>query len=194
MLSLVRENMPADKNSPLAAFLPGFTALSLLLQKQMKSPREEELTQTLIQSYSSYKQAGRPSSEIASFLARDYMLLAQHQHNSQLPPQQAPAQHLQHNSQLPPQQTQAQHLQHNLQLPPQQASVQQLQQLQEPPGSYAAGCCTATQQAGLPVASTAQHVANMASTTQMHQQIPLALQTFTRSVDTAQQLPGQPSA
>lgn len=79
LLLLVRTYTPADKNSPLAIYLPGFTSLRLLLEKSAKTPREEELAQTLIESYTSYFQSGRIPSDVAWMVARDYMVLSQHQ-------------------------------------------------------------------------------------------------------------------
>lgn len=75
LLNLVEAYIPKNKDSPLAFFLPGFTSLRLLLMKQTKSEKESELMQTVISSYTSYKQAGRSDPDVAAMTARDYMLL-----------------------------------------------------------------------------------------------------------------------
>jgi hypothetical protein len=77
LLTLIRTFTPADKTSPLAAYLPGFTSLRLLLEKPSRTTREEDLAQTLVESYSSYQRTGMPPSDIASMVARDYMMLSQ---------------------------------------------------------------------------------------------------------------------
>jgi hypothetical protein len=77
VLSLVGEYMPLNSGSPLATYLPGFTALRLMLMKSNKTPRETEVLGTILGSYSSYVASGRPGSEIAWLLARDCMHLTQ---------------------------------------------------------------------------------------------------------------------
>jgi hypothetical protein len=84
LLLLIRTYFPADKNSPLAQFLPGFTSLRLLLEMPEKTPREEELAQTLTESFASYCRSGRAPSDVAWMVARDYMVLSQ-QHNQTQP-------------------------------------------------------------------------------------------------------------
>ena len=80
VLSLVGEYMPLNSCSPLAAYLPGFTALRLMLMKTNRTPRESEVLGTILGSYSSYVASGRPGSEIAWLLARDCMHLTQQSH------------------------------------------------------------------------------------------------------------------
>ena len=77
VLSLVGEYMPLNSCSPLATYLPGFTALRLMLIKSNRTPRETEVLRTIFGSYSSYVASGRPGSEIAWLLARDCMHLTQ---------------------------------------------------------------------------------------------------------------------
>jgi hypothetical protein len=76
VLSLLGENMPLNSTSPYATYLPGFTALRLMLMKTNKIPREQEVLGTILGSYSSYVNSARPGSEIAWLLARDCMHLS----------------------------------------------------------------------------------------------------------------------
>ena len=85
LLLLIRTYMPADKNAPSAQFLPGFTSLRLLLEMPERTPREEELTHTLTESFASYCRSGRAPSDVACMVARDYMVLTQY-HNQNLSP------------------------------------------------------------------------------------------------------------
>lgn len=78
LLLLIRTYTPMDKTSPNAEYLPGFISLKLLLQKQWKNQREEEVYKTIIESYASYSKSGRSPADIACLVARDYMLLTQH--------------------------------------------------------------------------------------------------------------------
>ncbi|CAB9518906.1 phosphotransferase system component [Seminavis robusta] len=119
LLLLIRTYTPANKNSPMASFLPGFTSLRLLLEKHVRTQREEEFAQTLLESFSSYSRSGKAPSDIAWMVARDYMVLSQQQGQHQPQVQhhhQPPQQHQQ--AQPPPQQHQ--HLQQPPQQPPQQ--------------------------------------------------------------------------
>lgn len=88
MLKLLAENIPTHRNSPFSAYLPGFTALRLLLLKRNKTREDNDMANTMLDSYSSYLSSGRNSTETAWMVARDYMLLTQtsHQHSSVLPP------------------------------------------------------------------------------------------------------------
>jgi hypothetical protein len=90
LLQIIRSYTPLDKTSPLAMYLPGFTSLRLLLEKPERTPREDELGQTLVESFSSYGRSGKDPSEIAWMVARDYMVLSQHAHAqpNQIPQQQ----------------------------------------------------------------------------------------------------------
>jgi len=87
MLKLLGENIPAHRNSPFSPYLPGFTALRLLLLKRNRTPEEVDLANTMVDSYSSYLSSGRNSSETAWMVARDYMLLTQNsiQHSPVMP-------------------------------------------------------------------------------------------------------------
>jgi hypothetical protein len=88
MLKLLAENIPTHRNSPFSAYLPGFTSLRLLLLKRNKTPEDNDMANTMLDSYSSYLSSGRNSTETAWMVARDYMLLTQtsHQHSTVLPP------------------------------------------------------------------------------------------------------------
>mmetsp|Transcript_12452 Transcript_12452/g.28774 ORF Transcript_12452/g.28774 Transcript_12452/m.28774 type:complete len:336 (+) Transcript_12452:355-1362(+) len=87
MIKLLAENTPTHGNSPFSPYLPGFTALRLLLLKRNRSSEEIDLANTMLDSYSSYLSSGRNSSETAWMVARDYMLLTQSssQHTTVLP-------------------------------------------------------------------------------------------------------------
>jgi hypothetical protein len=80
LLALVQKCMPADKNSEFASFLPGFTSLRLLLSQQTRSIREEDLLESILAMYASYKKSGQlTESNIAVLTARDFMLLSKHE-------------------------------------------------------------------------------------------------------------------
>lgn len=87
MLKLLAENIPTHRNSPFSPYLPGFTALRLLLLKRNRTPEDNDLVNTMLDSYSSYLSSGRNSSETAWMVARDFMLLTQTsaQHNPVMP-------------------------------------------------------------------------------------------------------------
>jgi glutaredoxin len=87
MLQLLAAHIPTHRNSPFSPYLPGFTALRLLLLKRNRTPEEEDLSSTMIDSYSSYLSSGRNSSDTAWMVARDYMLLTQSscQHSTIMP-------------------------------------------------------------------------------------------------------------
>lgn len=181
LLLLIRTYTPADKTSPLAVYLPGFTSLRLLLEKGAKTAREEDLAHTLTESYSSYCRAGRNPPDIAWLLARDYMVLAQH-HAQQ--PQQLHA----------PQQTLAQqHLQ--APAPPQQQPSPLQTSFSTSISSIGVANSAAARQYALNTATAPsaqqQPFTNAQSAAQQAaQQQVVQLQTF----DFPQQLPGQPSA
>ena len=70
--------MPSDPSSPAFAYLQGFMSLRLLLLRPSPSnDREQELVNTILSSYSSYKAGGRTRPDIALMLARDFMFLNQ---------------------------------------------------------------------------------------------------------------------
>jgi len=87
MLKLLAENIPTHRNSPFSPYLAGFTALRLLLLKRNKTPEENDLASTMVDSYSSYLSSGRNSTETSWMVARDYMLLTQtsSQHTAPMP-------------------------------------------------------------------------------------------------------------
>lgn len=74
LVTAVQTYMPEDKSSPLAALLPGFTSLRLLLLKQTHSGRDRELLLSALQSFKNYKGAGQSDSEAVSMTARDFMM------------------------------------------------------------------------------------------------------------------------
>lgn len=76
LLDLIHKCTPADKSSPLAPYLPGFTSLRLLLTQQDCSHRDNELLKSVVASYESYTKGDRPETEIAAMTARDFMLLS----------------------------------------------------------------------------------------------------------------------
>lgn len=164
LLLLMRTYTPADKNSPLAVYLPGFTSLRLLLEKNVKSPREEELAQTLVESYSSYCQSGRTPSDVAWMVARDYMLLSQHQQPQQQ--SQQSGHRASFSSSLPQNETRSAG-NHNVNISMQPSSNQ-------------------------PMYSSAP-VPQAPVTNQQQQVLPHALQQLTHNYDFSLQLPGQPS-
>jgi hypothetical protein len=77
VLKLITDHAPANKNSPYAPYLPGFTSLRLLLIKPDRTAHENDLMTTMLDSYSSYLPTGRPPAELAWMIARDFMLLTQ---------------------------------------------------------------------------------------------------------------------
>jgi len=87
MLKMLAENIPTHLNSPFAPYLPGFTALRLLLLKRNRINEDNDLANTILDSYSSYLASGRNSSETAWMVARDFMLLTQTstQHSTLMP-------------------------------------------------------------------------------------------------------------
>lgn len=70
---------PTHRNSPHSPYLPGFEALRQLLVKRDKSDEEEDILNTTLDSYSSYLSSGRRKPDIAWMIARDFMLLSEHQ-------------------------------------------------------------------------------------------------------------------
>ena len=86
-LKLLAENIPTHRSSPFSPYLPGFTGLRLLLLKRNRTPEDNDLVNTMLDSYSSYLSSGRNSSETAWMVARDFMLLTQtsNQHNPVMP-------------------------------------------------------------------------------------------------------------
>lgn len=66
-----------------SAEVQNFTGLRLFLLKTSRTTQEEEISSTLFGSYSSYVGCGRPSSEIAMMLCRDFRFLTQGQPQQQ---------------------------------------------------------------------------------------------------------------
>jgi hypothetical protein len=79
VVNLLGEHMPSEPSSPMAAYLPGFMSLRLLILRPSRSEHEEELLQTMLDSYESYATAGRSPHDMALLLARDCMFLTQQQ-------------------------------------------------------------------------------------------------------------------
>lgn len=73
LADLISNQMPDDKNSPLASLLPGFTSLRLLLLKTNRSEREAELLQKALSLFGQYKQSGHSTETIAAMICRDFM-------------------------------------------------------------------------------------------------------------------------
>jgi len=76
LLNLIQKCTPADKSSPLAQYLPGFTSLRILLTQQDRSARDDELLKAILSCYDSYKRVGRSEADIATMTARDFMVLS----------------------------------------------------------------------------------------------------------------------
>lgn len=83
VVSLLGEYMPSDPSSSMAPYLSGFMSLRLLFLRPSRSPEEEELARTMLDSYSSYSAGGRSRADIAVMLARDFMFLSQQSQPSQ---------------------------------------------------------------------------------------------------------------
>jgi hypothetical protein len=79
VVSLLGEFMPSDPSSPVAPYVSGFMSLRLLLLRPSRTIDEDELTRTILDSFSSYTAGGRARADIAVMLARDYMFLGQQQ-------------------------------------------------------------------------------------------------------------------
>ena len=76
LLNLIQKCTPADKNSPLAQYLPGFTSLRILLTQQYRSARDDELLKSILTCFDSYRKVGRSDPDIATMTARDFMVLS----------------------------------------------------------------------------------------------------------------------
>lgn len=70
---LISNQMPDNKNSPLAALLPGFTSLRLLLVKTNRSEREAAMLDKANSLYGQCKRAGHSKETIAAMICRDFM-------------------------------------------------------------------------------------------------------------------------
>lgn len=95
VIGILGEFMPSDPNSPLAAYVPGFMSLRLLLLRNTHSAKEEELVKPVLDSFAAYNSGGRERSDIALMLARDFMFLVQQQHQQQAQAQAPQRHHLQ---------------------------------------------------------------------------------------------------
>ena len=94
VISIFGEHMPSDPTNPAFQYLEGFMSLRLLLLRSIRNEKEQDVVNTILSSYSSYKAGGRTRPDIALMLARDFMFL-----NPQA--QQAHSQHGQvHQSQM----------------------------------------------------------------------------------------------
>eukprot|EP00585_Thalassiosira_rotula_P011499 CAMPEP_0196139954 /NCGR_PEP_ID=MMETSP0910-20130528/7044_1 /TAXON_ID=49265 /ORGANISM="Thalassiosira rotula, Strain GSO102" /LENGTH=580 /DNA_ID=CAMNT_0041400749 /DNA_START=52 /DNA_END=1794 /DNA_ORIENTATION=- len=79
VISIFGEHMPSDPSNPAFAYLQGFMSLRLLLLRSSRSDHEQDVVNTILSSYSSYKAGGRTRPDIALMLARDFMFLNQQQ-------------------------------------------------------------------------------------------------------------------
>lgn len=79
VIGLLGEFTPSDPGSPLQPYLSGFMSLRLLLLRQSRSPEEEDLVNTMLDSFSSYTSGRRERADIAVMLARDCMFLLSQQ-------------------------------------------------------------------------------------------------------------------
>ena len=85
VISIFGEHMPSDPKSPSFAYLQGFMSLRLLLLRQNRTVQEQDLVNTMLSSYSSYKAGGRTPADIALMLARDFMFLSEQQRQTVVP-------------------------------------------------------------------------------------------------------------
>jgi hypothetical protein len=99
VISIFGEHMPSDPSNPGFSYLQGFMSLRLLLLRTTRTPQEQDVVDTILSSYSSYKAGGRTRPDMALMLARDFMFL--NQQNQNVPQQQnIPQQHT-HQTQMP---------------------------------------------------------------------------------------------
>jgi hypothetical protein len=82
IVSLLAEFMPSEPHAAAAGYLSGCMSLRLLLLRELRSPEEEQLVRTILESYSSYLDSDRERSDVAIMLARDYIFLSQQQHHN----------------------------------------------------------------------------------------------------------------
>ena len=120
VISIFGEHMPSDPNDPAFAYLQGFMSLRLLLLRSSRTEQEQDIVNTILSSYSSYKAGGRTRPDIALMLARDFMFLNQQQPQQMHQQQQQQQQPLMQQQQMQMQQSYA----------PAPAHVQQQQQQQ----------------------------------------------------------------
>lgn len=87
LLSLIQTYTPADKQSPLAELLPGFTSLRLLLSDRAESDREHELMKAALGFYTAYKANGLSNQDAVWMTARDFMVFSKnHGASGKAPP------------------------------------------------------------------------------------------------------------
>ncbi|GAX28508.1 hypothetical protein FisN_12Hh127 [Fistulifera solaris] len=79
VIALLGEFTPSDPGSPLQPYLSGFMSLRLLLLRQSRTPEEEDLVNTMLDSFSSYTSGRRERADIAVMLARDCIFLLSQQ-------------------------------------------------------------------------------------------------------------------
>ena len=72
LLSSIEMHMPQDKFSELSEYLPGFTAIRILL-KQTETVREHELLLAAMNTYQTYRNSGHSDRDAAWMTARDFM-------------------------------------------------------------------------------------------------------------------------
>ena len=89
VISIFGEHMPSNQNDPAFAYLQGFMSLRLRLLRPSRSETEQDVVNTILSSYSSYKDGGRTRPDIALMLARDFIFL---QESKQQQTQQQPVQ------------------------------------------------------------------------------------------------------
>jgi hypothetical protein len=97
VISIFGEHMPSDPSSPSFTYLEGFMSLRLLLLRSSRTDAEQDVVNTILSSYSSYKAGGRTRTDIALMLARDFLFLKQ----SMQPQQQVATQQMQTMQQQP---------------------------------------------------------------------------------------------
>jgi hypothetical protein len=79
LLALIRVHTPADKSSPMALYLPGFTALRMLLTKSSLLERDDILLKAILRTYKKRKHSGQAGVDIAWTIARDFMVMSKQQ-------------------------------------------------------------------------------------------------------------------
>mmetsp|Transcript_55786 Transcript_55786/g.64420 ORF Transcript_55786/g.64420 Transcript_55786/m.64420 type:complete len:791 (+) Transcript_55786:97-2469(+) len=135
MLKLLAAHIPTHHNSSFSPYLPGFTSLRLLLLKRNRTPEDEDLCSTMIDSYSSYLSSGRNSSDTAWMVARDYMLLTQSstQNSTVVPQNRQSMQQQQHDrqQQIIQESLQQQIVSQVQHVPNQQHQIQQIEEIQK---------------------------------------------------------------
>lgn len=77
LIGILGEHMPLDPSSPNINNLSGYMSCRLMLLKPMRTPQEAEIASTLLNSYTAYLSSGRPESDIAMMIARDFIFLKQ---------------------------------------------------------------------------------------------------------------------